>query len=59
MSRLQCLQCKKAKKGEPLYYVDEEILCVYCGMARLTELTHANVQYAGYVGEEQRSDDDE
>jgi hypothetical protein len=48
---LQCSQCKRAKKGEPLYCVDDEILCVYCGMALMTELTHANVEFVGYVGE--------
>lgn len=51
-TRKQCSQCHKAKKGEPLYWVDDEILCVYCGMALMTERTHANVEFAGYVGDE-------
>lgn len=49
--RLQCCQCKKARNGEPLYSIDDEIYCVYCGMARMTEVTRANVEFAGYVGE--------
>ena len=53
--KLQCSQCHKAKKGEPLYRVDDEILCVYCGMALMTELSHANVEFAGYVGEEKEN----
>lgn len=53
--KLQCSQCQKAKKGEPLYRVDDEILCVYCGMALMTELPCANVEFAGYVGEEKES----
>lgn len=51
-SKLQCSQCHKAKKGEPLYRVDDEILCVYCGMARMTEMSGVTVDSVGYVGDE-------
>lgn len=50
-TKLQCSQCNKAKKGEPLYRVDDEILCVFCGMARMTEMSGVNVEYAGEVGD--------
>lgn len=57
--KLQCSQCHKAKKGEPLYRVDDEILCVYCGMALMTELTHANVEFVGYVGNTVKGEDNQ
>ncbi|MCM1437754.1 MAG: hypothetical protein NC131_00890 [Roseburia sp.] len=49
--KLQCRECKKAKKSEPLYFIDDEIYCVYCGMALMTERVSANVEFAGYAGE--------
>lgn len=54
--KLQCSQCHKAKKGEPLYRVDDEILCVYCGMALMTEKYTSNVEFAGYVGDVEEID---
>lgn len=57
-AKLQCNQCHKAKKGEPLYRVDDEVLCVYCGMALMTELSHANVEFAGYVGDSVKGEDE-
>lgn len=51
-TKLQCSQCHKAKNGEPLYRIDDEIYCVYCGMALMTERSGVNVESAGYVGDE-------
>lgn len=58
-NKLQCTQCHKAKKGEPLYRVNDEILCVYCGMALMTELSHADVEFAGYAGDRDKEGDNQ
>ena len=57
-TKLQCSQCHKAKKGEPLYRIDDEIYCVYCGMALMTEQCGVNVESAGYVGAEKEKKDE-
>lgn len=46
---LQCSECGKAKKGEPLYLVDGEIVCPFCGMALITEKA-CGVEFVGYAG---------